>query len=350
MKLLKYQKYLLLTFAITVVVIGFFSIQQYFSSSFQASNIFYSIVFTILVSINIILVNFPLFEKIKEKYPLNKKLLISITFGFVITSIAASLIIIFWVMVFYFTVDQSFVIEEIDRYGLNYVIFNNVVTAILVNLFVGGFTIIRYSTQEWKRAIVEAEKYKRQSIESQYATLVNQINPHFLFNSLNALVSLIPQSPDKAIEFVNRFSRIYRYVLDAKDKVVCDIKDELEFMDSFCYLQKIRFGESLIIEKRIDPDILNGFLPPLSLQLLIENAIKHNEISKSNPLNVSIYTNQNYIQVENTLRPKDVNSVSTGIGLKNLKERFEHVCDKKPEFYMAGNLYIARLPIIFEEQ
>jgi len=166
---------------------------------------------------------------------------------------------------------------------------------------------------------------------------------------LNALVSLIPQSPEKAVEFVNKFSKIYRYVLDVKDKIVCEIKDELDFADSYCFLQKIRFGESLMIDKHIDSNYLNHFLPPLSLQLLVENAIKHNEISKTNPLEIKIYTQNDFVFVENTLKPKAVKNESTGIGIKNLTDRYAHLSDKIPEFYIKNNIYIAKIPIITEE-
>ncbi len=349
MKLHKYQKYLILTVVITIAIIGFYSIQNIFSKKFEPNTIVYSVLFTILVSVSIILVNFPIFDKIKSRYPLNKDLLKSISLGFIITSITASIIITFWVFIFYYTVQGYCENEEIAKYGLNYVIYNNIVTAIIVNLFVGGFVVIRYSTQEWKKAVIEAEKFKRISIESQYATLVNQINPHFLFNSLNALVSLIPQSPDKAVEFVNKFSKIYRYVLDSKDKIVCELKDEIDFMDSYFFLQKIRFGENLIIEKRIDSKLLIQYIPPLSIQLLIENAIKHNEISKTNPLKISIYSSGQYLIVENNLQPIAIKNDSTGIGLKNLTDRYEHLSALIPEFYVLNNHYIAKIPIIADE-
>ena len=112
-----------------------------------------------------------------------------------------------------------------------------------------------------RKAVLEAAEYKKKSVESQYAVLVSQINPHFLFNSLNALASLIPQSPEKAVDFVNRFSKIYRYVLDVKDKVVCELKEEMDFIDSYCFLQKIRYGDNLKLEKKIDASSLNKFIP-----------------------------------------------------------------------------------------
>jgi two-component system, LytTR family, sensor kinase len=349
MKLLKYQKYLILTLAITIVIIGFYSILGQFGDRSKNVGLFYNIVFTLLVSINIILVNFPIFEKIKTNYPLNKGFLKSVIIGFVITSITASIIISIWVFIFYYTVTDYCINADVEKYGLEYVIFTNIVTAIIVNVFIGAFTLIRYSTIEWKKALIEAEEFKRRSIETQYTTLLEQINPHFLFNSLNALASLIPQSPEKAVEFVNKFSKIYRYVLDVKDKLVCEVKDELDFADSYCFLQKIRFGENLIIEKNIDSEYLNLFLPPLSLQLLVENAIKHNEISKLNPLKINIHTQNGFVIVENTIRLKSVGNEISGIGLKNLTERYLHLCDKKPAFYIENNVYIAKIPFIIEE-
>ncbi|MFN8256131.1 MAG: histidine kinase [Bacteroidales bacterium] len=349
MKLHKYQNYLILSIAIAITVLAFFSIQNILGNKNYSTDVIVEFLFSLLVSINIVLVNFPLFDKIKSGFPFNRKIIPSILIGFLITSITAAAIITVWVFIFYFTINPFCQNEDIERYGIAYVVYNNIITAVVINTFVGAFVVIRHSTREWKKAAVEAEKFKRQSIESQYTTLVNQINPHFLFNSLNALASLIPQSPEKAVEFVNKFSKIYRYVLDARDKIVCEIKDELDFADSYCFLQKIRFGDNLIIEKQISSDCLNKFLPPLSIQLLIENAIKHNEISRANPLKIKIYNTNDFLFVENNLSPKDVKSESTGIGLNNLIERYKHLCNSEPTFNIENEIYIAKLPVITEE-
>lgn len=138
-------------------------------------------------------------------------------------------------------------------------------------------------------------------------------------------------------------------MLDVKDKIVCEIKDELDFLESYCYLQKIRYGDNLVINKHIDAECLDYYLLPLSLQLLVENAIKHNEISKTNPLNIRIVSNGNYITVSNNLKPKFNNNDSLGIGLKNLKERYNHLTKLEPVFYIKNNEYIAKIPLIKEE-
>jgi sensor histidine kinase YesM len=349
MKLQNYKKYLLLTLVITIVIVGFYSIQHSFAKILSYKTLITSILFTILVTISIILVNFPIFYSIKIYQSPKKGIIKNILAGFIITSATAAIIISIWVMIFYALVDQYYENEDVKRYGLNYVLFNNIITAIIVNFFVGAFTVIIHLASEWKKTLIETEEQKRVIIESQYAALLSQINPHFLFNSLNALVSLIPESPEKAVEFVNRFSKIYRYVLDSKDKIVCELKDELDFADAYCFLQKIRFGDNLIIEKKIDYQYLGLFLPPLSLQSLIENAIKHNEISKISPLQINIYIRDGFINVENKLTPKVGKSGSTGIGLKNLSDRYLHLCKEKPDFYIENNFYIARLPLIKEE-
>ncbi len=185
-------------------------------------------------------------------------------------------------------------------------------------------------------------------LESKYAVLKNQVNPHFLFNSLNSLNSLIRISPEKAIEFVDKFSKIYRYVLDVNDKMVVELYEEVDFLQSYYFLQKIRFGVNLKIEVNIDAKKLNDFILPLSIQMLLENAIKHNEISMEKPLTISISADEDYLIISNNLQRKNVFEHSNGIGLANLKERYKHFTDAEPMFYYTDNSYIAKIPIIHE--
>lgn len=349
MKLKDYRKIILATIIITVVVVVFFAIRAMVYGMEQDMEILWSIAFTVLVTISITLANYSLFERVKLQYPIKFDIFKRLIWTLIYSSVLAAVIISVWVLIFNFTVGQCVVNKEVEENGLQTVIFDNIVTAVIVNFGVGAILILRHSIIGWKKAFVEAEEYKRKSIESQYSALVNQINPHFLFNSMNALASLIPESPEKAVEFVNKFSRIYRYVLDVKDKIVSELRDEIDFLDAYCYLQKIRFGENLIVEKRIDASCMNCFLPPLSLQLLVENAIKHNEISKSHSLKVTIESNGQFIVVKNNLKLKFNKEESSGIGLQNLKDRYSHLTEKLPEFYIKNNEYIAKVPLVFEE-
>lgn len=349
MQLKRYQKLVLAVVFITIVIEVFFTIRKLIFPEEQDMSIIWSILFTTLVSISIILVNHPIYEKVKLQFPIRIDLFTRITLVFLITTVFAAIIISIWVIIFYFVFKDFGTNQGIVKIGLMALIFDNIVIAVIVNFVFGSIMILRYSIIGWKQTFIEAEQYKRKSIETQYSALVNQINPHFLFNSMNALSSLIPESPEKAVEFVNSFSKIYRYVLDVKDKIVSELKDEIEFLDSYCFLQKIRFGDNLIIEKQIDASCMNCFLPPLCLQLLVENAIKHNEISKSHPLKVTIESNKQFIVVKNNLQLKFNKEESSGIGLKNLKERYNHLTELVPEFYLKNNEYIAKVPLIFEE-
>lgn len=197
---------------------------------------------------------------------------------------------------------------------------------------------------KWKKALTLSAELERENIKSQFETLKNQVSPHFLFNSLNTLSWLIPENPEKAVEYVSKFSSIYRYVLDVKDLNAVELKDELEFVQSYIYLQKIRFGDYLDVSINIDPDKLDSRIMPLSLQVLIENAIKHNEISESYPLTIHLYLEDEYVVVKNSLKLISPNTDSPGTGLKNLAERYSLVSDRKPYFHSNEKEFIAGIP------
>ncbi|MGF1583803.1 MAG: sensor histidine kinase [Bacteroidales bacterium] len=174
--------------------------------------------------------------------------------------------------------------------------------------------------RNWKKSVIMQEELKREQLILQYETLKSQVNPHFLFNSLNSVTSLIKTDPDKAIVFIKKLSEVFRYVLEQKDNEIVTVEAELNFIESYIYMQKIRFGDNLIVN--IDVRDRNLYIIPLSLQMLIENAIKHNVISKEFPLTISILSkNDNYIAISNNLRKKP--AVNTGsIGLENIKSRY----------------------------
>ncbi|MEL6867645.1 MAG: histidine kinase, partial [Bacteroidota bacterium] len=159
----------------------------------------------------------------------------------------------------------------------------------------------------------------KENILAQYEILKNQVNPHFLFNSMNILSSLISINPEKAIAFTRHFSKLYRKLLELSNQQIISLEQELEFIHSYIFLQKMRFDENLQIEMAIDEEQLKSSLPPFSLQLLVENAVKHNIISIDNPLKVHIYTDKHYIRVANQLQPRGGQDqvASTHIGLKN---------------------------------
>jgi sensor histidine kinase YesM len=173
----------------------------------------------------------------------------------------------------------------------------------------------------WKKSVVMQEQMKREQLALQYESLKSQVNPHFLFNSLNAVTSLISTDPEKAILFVKKLSEVFRYVLEQKDNEIITLDTELQFLDSYIFLQKIRFGENLTVN--IDVPERNLFIVPLSLQMLIENAIKHNVISKEFPLTINISTKSgSYLVVSNNLKKKPALS-SNNLGLENIRSRYQ---------------------------
>ena len=198
--------------------------------------------------------------------------------------------------------------------------------------------------KNWKEAAVQQEKLKREQLALQYETLKSQVNPHFLFNNLNSLTSLIVTNPDKAIDFVKKLSEVYRYVLDQKDHELVALETELKFVESYVFLQKIRFETNL--EVQIDVNSKNFKVIPLSVQMLVENAIKHNEISDKKSLQIRVFTSDdNRLIVENKLQKK-AGSEGSGSGLQNISERYQFFTDKKVVIFENLEIFQVSIPLL----
>jgi len=194
-----------------------------------------------------------------------------------------------------------------------------------------------------------AEKLEKELSQIRFEILKSQINPHFMFNSLNVLSGLVSKDVNKAQQFIDEFSSIYRYVLETIEQQVSTLSRELDFMRSYLFLQQLRYGESLKFSVNIPADNLQLFLPPLSLQVVLENAIKHNIINESNPLQIDIYCEGMILLVKNNLQSKISSVKSTGLGLTNLKKRYSLICKTVPTFNIEDSYYIAKLPLINTE-
>lgn len=198
--------------------------------------------------------------------------------------------------------------------------------------------------KNWKEAAVQQEILKREQLALQYETLKSQVNPHFLFNNLNSLTSLISANPDKAIDFVKKLSEVYRYVLDQKNHELVSLETELKFLESYLFLEKIRFGTNL--EIKIDVDLKNFKVIPLSLQMLIENAIKHNEISDKKPLQIKVYSSENqYLTIENQLQKK-TGSEGNGSGIRNISDQYKFFTDRQVTISFNNDRYKISIPLL----
>ena len=247
-----------------------------------------------------------------------------------------------------FTVIVAFGLMKSWEYSRGFT-FNNYTTFILISLvitfLISLFMHGREFLLEWKRSAVAAEQYQKESMTATFESLKNQVNPHFLFNSLNALTNLVYEDQDKAARFIKQLSEVYRYVLDTRDREVVSLEEELKFLESYIYLQKIRFGEKLHITNRFANIPALG--APLSLQMLMENAIKHNEISAEKPLHISLYSESRHIVVENTLQPRTTSGEhSSGVGLQNITKRYQFLSDVPVLVEKSESSFSVKLPLI----
>ncbi|RPH33302.1 MAG: hypothetical protein EHM93_05705 [Bacteroidales bacterium] len=189
---------------------------------------------------------------------------------------------------------------------------------------------------------------ENENIQSQFEALKGQINPHFLFNSLNTLASLINIDKVRATKYVEEFSMLYRRLLDSNSEMLVPLKEELHFLSSYIYLQKIRFGDNLQFIFEIEDNDFDKLVPPLSLQLLIENALKHNEVSEDFPLEISIKSSGDNLVISNPLQPKMITVTRKGIGLENLSKRYLQVSDRDLVFEKTEKEFIIKIPLIDE--
>lgn len=204
-----------------------------------------------------------------------------------------------------------------------------------------------YFFYKFKAAVKEKEEVKTAHVQTQLDNLRNQINPHFLFNSLNTLMNLIPKDEQKAMTYLDKLSKFYRYSVGKKDNMTVPLKTELSNVKIYADLLKERFGNniSIAIKNNIMKDV---YIPPMTLQLLIENAVKHNIISKNKPLQIQVFINddQDYIHVKNNLQKKIQAVQSTGMGLKNISERFKYFTNKKMECIENKESFEVKVPLI----
>ena len=203
-------------------------------------------------------------------------------------------------------------------------------------------------TTEKAELLVQTAKMEKEQVMAHFEILKSQINPHFLFNSMNILSSLIPKSPKMAVKFTSQFSKVFRKLLENNEEVIIPLQQELDFIKSFLFLQKMRFDKSLEIELKIEKSKLDKAIPPFGLQLLIENAIKHNIISEEQPLKITISNEGDYLQVENNLQLRGSEAESTGIGLKNLKARYNLLTDMPVVIEQTDTAFTAKIPLIEE--
>lgn len=210
--------------------------------------------------------------------------------------------------------------------------------------------IVAERTKQLTNVNTQLLKLQKENLQSQFEVLKQQVNPHFLFNSLNVLTSLIKVDSDLAESFTEKLAKVYRYVLENKEKDVVSLGTELEFLNAYLFLLDIRFMKKILVEIHIDKPFLDYQVLPIAIQLIIENAIKHNTFSRQEPLQIKIFVDENSnLNITNNLNIRVTKFASTGVGLKNITKRYALITELTPEFSQTDCLFIAKLPLILPE-
>ena len=240
---------------------------------------------------------------------------------------------------------NSYICKYPEEQHLNFLVPSisiGVITSIIILLVeIGAQFFIN-----WKKSLIEIEKHKAETSQVQLQNLKNQINPHFLFNNLSVLSSLVYSDQDKAVDFINQLSKVYRYVLENRESELATLDSEMTFIDSYIFLLQIRFQKNIQFDISIEKELLTLLLPPMSLQILVENAIKHNEISSEQPLNIKLFTEKNYLVVQNNFQLRKNHEPSSKTGLQNIKDRYEFFTKEEVEILQSEKFFTVKIPLL----
>ncbi|UWX53756.1 histidine kinase [Maribacter litopenaei] len=220
-----------------------------------------------------------------------------------------------------------------------------IIITVLISLFLHAFHFYK-ALQENK---VKEQKIIAGTASAKFDALKNQLDPHFLFNSLNVLTSLIEEDTDQAQKFTTSLSKVYRYVLEQKNKDLVSVDEELQFAKTYVKLLKMRFEDSIILdipERASNPE---AKIVPLSLQLLLENAVKHNIVNSAKPLHIKIFEQDGNLKISNNLQEKQVVKKSSGVGLQNIQQRYELLSTRKMEIHKTADTFTVELPMLTQK-
>ncbi len=325
----------LLSFIIPIVFFGCrFGRQPYF----QWDNYFITFVITLVlwISDRYILIwcrkKYPLFTEVRRRLLIQSVIMLVVT-------IAGNNLLHF---ILYKTVLANYHTEIANSDEL---ISSNAAAIFCTIMIIAIYESI-YFMHELRHSVEETEKLKRENLAAQLNALRSQVNPHFLFNNLNTLSSLIPENPAHAVDFVQQLSKVYRHILEVKDEKSILLKDELEVLNAYTFLLKTRFDKNLQVRINIPAEKLQKKIVPLSLQILMENAIKHNIVSSDKPLHIDVFTENGSLVISNNLQMKNQISESTGIGLDNIRNRYKLLSDAPVKVTENESNFTVSIPLI----
>jgi two-component system, LytTR family, sensor kinase len=327
----------------TTLIFFFLSTEEKNLENFSLT-LFISAMYSFLIGTGNGLINSFLNKKVPWSEATTKRAILSI-----VSILIANFILVYFCNYINFVVIQKAATTEAFFSGkYNFINWFMVNVALLISAFLHAKSFMEELKKSSKKEVVE-QKLIAKSANAQFESLKNQLDPHFLFNSLNVLSSLIDENPSQAQKFTASMSKIYRYVLEQKDKELVTIEDEIEFAKTYCGLLKTRFEDSVNFIFDVKEVDLRRFVVPLSLQLLLENCIKHNLATSSKPLLIRIFTEGDTLCIENNLQIREQIKESAGIGLANIVQRYSLLTKKNVFIEKSEDYFKVKLPILSEK-
>jgi two-component system, LytTR family, sensor kinase len=296
---------------------------------------------TFLITISIWLGNRYILIYSRKKYPLfknvRKRIIFEAVVMFLFTVVANTFLAILLKGVYE---DEYTTVSSTDK------IIHSNSAAIFCTIMIMAIYESIFFMHQLKHSVEETENLKRESLSAQLNALRTQVNPHFLFNNLNTLSSIIPENPRHAVDFVQQLSKVYRHILEVKDEKCILVKDELDVLNAYTFLLKTRFDKNLEVNIDIPAEKMQKKIVPLSLQILMENAIKHNIVSAEKPLQINVFTQNGSLVVSNNLQMKNQINESTGIGLDNIRNRYKLISEKAVTVTENDTNFTVSIPLI----
>lgn len=241
-----------------------------------------------------------------------------------------------------------FLMGLLKGYKIGYTTFiSSSLIYILMTFAFSSVYMIQSMTSRWKASLLKEQELNQALLKAEYDTLKNQVNPHFLFNSLNILSALIPEDPQNAVNLVERLSKVFRYNLQNNDRVTVELGTELKIVEAYLFIHKMRFSDNLQYEITVPQEDLTKQIVTQGLLTLVENAIKHNECSSEKPLKISVFSENDGMVVSNSFQPKNKQFLeSTGIGLSNLQSRYALLTPQKVEIIEDVAFFEVKIPFV----
>jgi two-component system LytT family sensor kinase len=255
-------------------------------------------------------------------------------------------VVMFGYVLFLSNILSVFVPENQPVIPLHFDRIDTNIMAILNTLIIVVIYEVIYYMGQLRVSVSEQEKLQRESLLVQITALKNQVDPHFLFNNLNTLSAILRDNPVQAETFIQQLSKLYRYILEMPEAALIDVREELDLLSAYTFLLKTRFGDNFHINVEVPPDYMDKKIVPFALQILIENAIKHNIASTAKPLTIDVYVQEERIIVRNNLQKKNSQLPSTKMGLRNINIRSQLLQNQEIQYITTADQFIVTVPLI----